>query len=225
MRKYFATLAVMLGLCVGASVAIAQVEWVTKEVKWAHTRQGSPTGAGDIYQRDTTFNVIAASQTDTTHVFTLEHLSSNLLGRGPRATAAVGDTLILGYLVIAQDSAGATASTVSVAGVLIDGTIDNVSGVTAGNRGNWKQLDSLVIRQSPYNPDDTGPLVIPIRAAYTTMDNYDPGGVIESPKPKYLAFGFDKFRARITGVTGVMTAARVFVRYPKNISGQGSRAN
>jgi len=227
MKKLRILTALLVGaLCIGTfGTADAQTEWVTNETGWVITAQGGPGCAPTaICFRDTSLNVIAAGQTDTLWEFSLEHLSSDLPGRGPRATAAVGDTMILGYLVFAQDSAGATAANITSITVEVDGRVGNAHGVTVGQSGMWKQLDSLVVRQTPFDPDEQGILVVPIRAAYTTMDNYDPGGAGESPKPKYLAFAADRFRARITSVTGVMTAARAFVRYPKNISGVGSRA-
>lgn len=214
MRKFIAA-----ALLTALFAVSAHAEWVTEPVKWVITNQGGPDGATAIWHRDTLFNVIAAGQTDTTQIFVLDNLEDMT-----KPSAAVGDTMVIGWLIFAQDSIGATAANITSITVEIDGSPLSVNGVVAGASGPWKQLDSLVVAQTPYDPDEQGAVVIPIRTRTGTLGNYDPGGVAESPKPKLLAFAFERFRARITAVTGVMTAAKAFVRYRKNVSGMGSRS-
>lgn len=220
MRKHLAALLIAaLSTCVSThALAQGAAEWTTKEVKWGLTNQGGPAGATAIWHRDTTFNVIAAGQTDTTSNFSLEHLADIV-----KPSAAAGDTLILGYLVFAQDSVGATASSVTSITVEIDGALVATSGTVAGQGGAWKQLDSLVVRTVASGAVNDGVAIVPIRTKSLPIGNHDPGGAADAPEPRLMALACDRFRARITAATGVMTAAKVFVRFRKNITGEGSR--
>lgn len=199
MKRFWIPLFALLALA--SSVPSSAGEWVTKEIKWQLTYQGGASGT-DITTRDTTFNVIAGGQTDTTGVFSIQGAVPFLSKTATVTTNS--DTTVVAFLLFAPDSLGVTAPSVSSITVEIDGGI-------RGMRGNsllssFAQIDSVVAAGNSIR----GVVSVPIRAIGSLSN---PALTTFQYNREYGMLAWPDLRARITAATGVMSAARAYVRY------------
>jgi len=198
------TLATLLAMTV---VSAARAGWVTKEIFWQQTNQGGPYAPTSVWTRDTTYNVVAASQTDTTGAFSLDQM-----GFPPfyaRTSTMANDTTVVGWVLLVPDSLGVTAPTLSSVTAEIDGGIRGMEGST-GLSG-WTQVDSSVVTGRA--TATASAFRIPLKsigqdAGIVHVANTDAAG--------YALLAYPDLRLRITSVVGVMSACRAFVRYWKN---------
>lgn len=184
--------------------------WVTKEVKWQLSNVGAPYNPTGIYVRDTTYNVLATGQTDTTATFSLD--DADIIERGvvapgipevngiPTAMYAYqSDTTVVGYLVIQPDTSAAVTSTLTGVTAIFDGRAVGTGAVTTLARG-WVKADSCFINGAAGATMATGDesIALPIRSI-------SPYGNIRR---------WQNLRARITCTAGLMSGScRIFLRY------------
>jgi len=190
---------------------LAQAEWVQKEIRW--TVSGVTGDGSSIYVRDTTRVVLGGGTTtlDTTGWFSIA--SAMPLPRGIVAPGLNGisgnqsggvaayqsDTTVIGYLVFQADSTAAPTASLTSISLLIDGRVGGLGPNTTLARG-WVKSDSIVI-SSASGLNMTGAtdesIAIPIRTI----------GVYGS------IFKWNQLRARTIAATGILSAARAYIRY------------
>lgn len=182
----------------------AHAEWVTKEVRWRISSQGSPFDPSAIYIRDTLRTSIGP--VDTTASFTLNEATVPLRGVSlyglaqPLSTAAQ-DTCVVAWLVVQSDSTAApTAPALTSITALIDGRLGGFGPVLTLGAG-WVKADSALA-----NGAAGGGMILADQTVAFPIRAVSPYGNI---------FRFGELRARITGVGGAVgiAAARVFLRY------------
>jgi hypothetical protein len=207
--------------CLGSVARPAYAgHWVTDEIAWRITYQGG-FGGTNVFEHDTLYApypIKTSLTNDTSGVF---HLNNAAMWRKHDGAATTVDTSIVAYLMIQQDSTGATASAVSSLTAEFDGRMGGYrNGVTNGvvNPGGWTQFDSTAVTyvangstSSMYNAT----LTIPIRA----IDGLG-GWKMGSVEPQaginfgYRLFAFDELRVRLSAAAGVLSGSlRCFVRY------------
>ncbi len=215
MNRSFRQFAAIAMLCTLLIPVVAQAEWVQKEIKW---NISGVTGDGaSIFVRDTAKVVFGGGTTtrDTTGWFSLKYAQPIPRGLGsaqayPSATEEMGsptawgaayqsDTTIAAYIVIQADSTAAPTATVTSVTIEVDGRVGAYGPSTTLTRG-WVKQDSLVIdggtnRGNLTLADES--VVIPLR----TVGVYGP------------IWKWDQLRVHETAATGVLSAARAFVRY------------
>lgn len=216
--RKFAAVTCLAALALGTLAPYATAGmWVQKEIKWHLTSVGTPTNPTGIYNRDTTYNVVAASQVDTTGEFSLSR--ADLFPNVHVGAATTVDTSLAGFLVFQGDSSVAVGSTISAMTYEVDGRAQ-ATGASSGNTG-WTQIDSVVVSTIPATGQVTdGPTsvcIIPLRAINAL------GGIggslltgVNIMNEPYKIFACEDLRVRLTSVTGVLSACRVFVRYWDN---------
>jgi hypothetical protein len=181
----------------------AQARWVNEELGWLLSSVGTPRNATGIYVRDTTFNVVAAGQTDTTGTFSLNAAAP----WNPRpGLTTLADTSYFAFLVLQSDSTATVANTIISLTYEIDGRMGGLGGNVS--HVGWTQVDSTLAKF--LNTPTANVVAAPIRAI---------SGIGGAPDAENsINFfsritAFDDLRIRITSVTGLMTSCRAFVRY------------
>lgn len=200
LSSLFALASLLLATSAIAENTTGKGHWQTDEIKWSITNQGGLGGTA-IWTRDTTFNVVAAGQTDTSGMFTLDYAS--IWHEADFATQV--DTLIAGYLLIQSDSLGVAASTLSSVTYEIDGKAGGFYG--ASRVAGWVQIDSTVAR--PITNPATGCVILPLRLV-SGAGTPDPENSVNW---FYKLMACEALRVRITAATGLLSASRIFVRY------------
>ena len=190
-------------------------QWRQKEIKWHITSVGSPTNATAIYNRDTTYTVVATSQVDTTGSFSLTQ--ADVFRGGHSGAATMVDTCLAGFLLIQGDSSTTIANTISGITVEIDGRAVG-TGAASGN-ASWTVIDSTVASPIAAGSTTDGPTavcIIPLRAMNAlggiggSLNNGAAAGAVNQP---YKIFACEELRVRLSPTAGLMSAARVFVRW------------
>lgn len=202
MRK----LALLAALAVSlfATVPAHAQKWVTKEIGWQISSQGSPTNSGAIYVRDTAYTAIGP--VDTTAEFSLD-LADVPRGVGAPAATVIGgvsgavaanDTTTLAYVVIQSDSSAAPTAGLTGVTMFVDGKVIAGGPNLTVARG-WVKADSVLVNG----------------AAGKTMILADEtvGLPIQTISPYGNIRRFAMLRARISGTGTALSACRVFVRY------------
>lgn len=183
-------------------------QWKQVEVKWHKSSVGSPTDATAIYQRDTVKTVVAASILDTTGVFSLSNAD---VWPGNGMTTGNVDTLVVGYLVMQADTSATPTSSVTSITYEIDGRHGGF-GVVTDNQQGWTQVDSLVATLVPETGISGGTLTVPILAKMGEFITPIGSQIAASSNWLRLA-SYESLRIRITATTGILSAARAWVRY------------
>lgn len=193
--------------------------WVQKEIFWS--KGGGNPANGSVSVHDTSFATVpfkTSGGIDTTGKFTLKDAD---VWRSAHAGAATTvDTVTIAYLVIQQDSTGATLPTVSSLTYKIDGRAGGFRGPATTDIAPtfWTQLDSTVCTfvangatSSTYNTI----LTLPIRAVYG-LGGFGMGsnGPETSLNFNYRIMAFEDLRVRFTTQVGVISGSlRAFIRY------------
>jgi len=195
----------LLGVSLLAALAApADAGWINKEIFWQQTNQGGPYSATEIWTRDTTYNVVAAGQADTSGVFSLDFMAVPPIFSGRQAMT--NDTTVVGWVLLVPDSLGVTAPTLSSVTAEIDGGMRGMEANT-GLSG-WTQVDSSVVVGRA--TATASAFRIPLRCI-----GQDPGivHVANTDASGYALCAYPDLRLRITSTVGVMSACRAFVRY------------
>jgi hypothetical protein len=213
-RVTFSLLALAVVIALGSLPV--QARWVQKEVKWQISYQGGSATGTNIVVHDTTYAVFGGGTTtlDTTMGFSLDDADVPPRGSvGPDLNGISGnqsggvaayqsDTTILGYLVFQADSTAAPTATMTSVTFKLDGRVGSFgpSPAVALSRG-WVAQDSIVVdgRAARNLTAADESIAIPIR----TIGVY---GNIRK---------WAELRGRTTAATGILSAARVFIRYWK----------
>lgn len=196
-------------LCLAVIPAVSQAGWVTKEINWQVSSQGSPYNAGAIYVRDTMYTAIGP--VDTTGDFSLDDAAppprgfgapAGVLASGSSAAAvAFNDTTTIAWITIQSDSSAAPTSGLTSATMFLDGRVGAFGPAITLARG-WVKADSALVNGAAGGTLITGneSFAFPIRSI--------------SPYGQVLRWS--NLRARISAAGTALSAARVFVRYWKN---------
>jgi hypothetical protein len=183
----------------------ASAKWVTKEVQWRISNQGSPFNASAIYVRDTLRTAIGP--VDTTASFTLDDACPPPRGMGAPAGVAIGgpssfnafgDTTTVAWLLLQADSSAAPTAGLTSVTALIDGRVAGLGPATTLARG-WVKADSALV-----NGAAGGTMILADESVSIPIRSISPYGNI---------FRWGALRARITGAGTSLSAARVFLRY------------
>jgi len=191
----------LFGIILSATApAPASAEWHTTPLKWLETYISGTS----VVMRDTVSDVIAAGQADTVWSFSIAPLDITNRGVGLPAgqTSVIGDTTVVAWLVFQADSNAAITPTLSSLTVLFDGRINPVKSVATNPNSGWVKADSALV-----NGAAGGTLIVGNECVAVPIRSVTPYGSI---------FRFQSLRARITAATGVLTAARVYLRYWTN---------
>lgn len=213
MKRFLAVMLSLFSILSLSSEAIAG-RWVQKEIYWS--KAGSNPASGAVMPHDTAFAPSpfkTSGGIDTTGKFTLR--DADVWRTAHAAAVTTVDTVIAGFLLIAQDSTGAVRPTVTAVTVEIDGRIGGLRYSASDTLSvGWVQVDSLActfVNNFPYNQV----ISIPIRTL-NGLGGTQPGGngpenFLSMP---HRIMAFEDLRARITSVTGIMSGnLRAFIRY------------
>lgn len=181
-------------------------KWRQNEIKWHLTSVGSPTSATAIFQRDTTFNVVAGNAADTTGNFSLSDAD---VWPGNGFATGSADTVVVGFLVIQSDTAVSTASTVTSVTYEIDGRAGGFGSSVVNSQ--WTQVDSMVVNIVA-DAAAGGVISLPVLARSNLFLGTQGAGAV-SANSYYRLMAYGDLRCRLTAVTGIMPQARVFWRY------------
>jgi hypothetical protein len=205
MKRALLTLFAVLTLIVPLT---ASAEWVTEQLSWRETRLGGSNGTS-IVGVDTTYDVIAAGQVDTVKSFSLNRASPPPRGMAPPAGQVVGvpnqtngnyaDTTTVAWVVFAADSTVPIVPTLSSMTLIFDGRMGPTRANTANTDAGWVKADSALV-----NGAAGGTLIIGNETVRVPIRSISPYG---------STLAFESLRCRITSATGVLTSARVYLRY------------
>jgi hypothetical protein len=203
-RKFFAVL-MLATLCIPA---LAQAEWVQKEIRW--TISGVTGDGANIYVRDTTRVVFGGGSTtsDTTGWFSLAQATTQRGAQDPRIVngslngAAQNDTTIIGYLVFQADSSAVPTASLTTTTLIIEGRAGGFGGPATTLARGWVKVDSIVVNGAAGNAS-METIVAPLRTI-TAITGQNTINNIQA---------FAQLRARTLTATGVLSACRAFVRY------------
>lgn len=189
---------------------LAQAGWKQKELRW--TLSGVTGDGSGIYIRDTTKVVLGGGTTtlDTTAWFTVSDATPVLRGaqdlrvvNGSLAGAAGNDTTIIGWLVFQADSSAAPTATLTTMTMIIEGRGGGF-GLNTSNARGWVKVDSVVVNGSA-GATGLETVIAPLRTI----------GAITGQNTANNLSAFEQLRARVLTATGILSSARVFVRYWK----------
>ena len=198
MTRRFRKVSAVLMLCTFAAPMVAQAEWVQREIGW---KLSGVTGDGaSIYVRDTNKVVLGGGSTtvDTTGWFSLraaQPLPRGALAPGIQANGySQNDSTIAGYLVFQADSSAAPTASLTTMTLIIEGRAAGLGPTTTLARGWVNGTAGNAIMET---------IVAPLRTITTitgqnTINNMN---------------AYDDLRARVLTATGILSAARAYVRY------------